>query len=175
MVRKDVYREIGLFDTGYPYSADLYQWLKLSRGHAIALVGGTHVTYRQGTHTESYRLLFESPQGYKDTAEILARVIGELGDERDLFTPDLNFALTRFVRDCLYAMCTRGRKMQGYRPALLTGIAGSGWALIRPRSLSEKIRKALLRVAIRVSPFFCSIPGVGRVILAFQGKGEIDY
>ncbi|HUK92578.1 MAG TPA: hypothetical protein VLU98_00925, partial [Methanomicrobiales archaeon] len=145
------------------------------RRHAIALVGGTSVTYRQGTHTESYRLLFESPQGYQDTAGILARVIGELGNEQYGFTAEMNVALTRFVRDCLYAMCTRGRQMQGYRPALLAGIAGSGWALIRPRSLPDRMRKALLHVAIRISPFACSIPGLGRVILAFQGKGEINY
>ncbi|HUK92638.1 MAG TPA: glycosyltransferase [Methanomicrobiales archaeon] len=175
MVRKEVYAEIGPFATEYPYSSDLYQWLRLSRQHAIALVGGTHVTYRQGTHTESYRLLFESPQGYQDTAGILARVIGELGDERDRFTPDLNIALTRFVWDCLYAMCTRGRQMTGFRPSFLAGIARDGCALIRPRVLPEKIRKALLRVAIRLSPFACSIPGLGRVILAFQGKGEINY
>jgi hypothetical protein len=175
MVRKEVYAELGPFDTGYPYSSDLYQWLKLSRRHAIALVGGTHVTYRQGTHTESYRLLFESPQGYQDTAGILARVIGELGDERERFTPDLNIALFRFVGDCLYAMCTRMKQMQGVPRHILAGFAGSGWALIRPLSLPGRMRKAALFIAIRISPVVCSIPGLGKAILALRGRREVSY
>lgn len=175
MVREEAYAEIGPFSPEYPYSSDLYEWLKLSRRHAIALVGGTYVTCRQGTHAESYRLLFESPQGYQDTARIFARVIEELGDKRDIFTPELNTAITRFVKDCLYAMCTRGKQMQGFRPALLAGVARSGWALFRPLSLSEKIGKAALLLAIHSSPLLCSIPGLGRAILALQGRGEISY
>ena len=175
LVRKEVYAEIGPFAPGYPYSSDLYQWLKLSRRHAIALVGGTHVTYRQGTHTESYRLLFESPQGYQDTAGIFARTIEELGDERDRFTPDLNIALTRFVGDCLYAMCTRMKQMQGAQPRILAGVAKSGWALIRPLSLPERLRKAALFIAIRISPVVCSIPGLGKAILALRGRREVSY
>jgi hypothetical protein len=175
MATREVYAELGPFSPEYPYSSDLYQWLKLSRRRAIALVGGTHITYRQGTHTESYRLLFESPQGYQDTGRIFARVIEELGYERERFTPDLNIALTRFVRDCLYAMCTRGKQMQGFRPALLAGIARSGWALIRPLSLPDRIGKAGLLIAILISPFFCSIPGLGKVILALQGRNEFSY
>jgi hypothetical protein len=175
MVRKEVYAEIGPFAPEYPYSSDLYQWLKLSRRHAIGLVGGTHVTCRQGTHTESYRLLFESPQGYQDTAGIFARVIGELGDERDRFTPDLNIALTRFVGDCLYAMCTRMKQMQGAQPRILAGVARSGWALIRPLSLPGRMRKAALRIAIQISPVVCSIPGLGKAILALRGRREISY
>ncbi len=162
MVVKEVYADIGPFSPDYPYSSDLYQWLKLSKKYAIARAGGTSVTYRQGTHTESYRLLFESPQGYQDTAAIFARVIGELGDERDRFSPDLNIALTRFVRDCLYAMCTRGRQMQGYRPSLLAGIAGSGWALIRPLSLSDRARKAALFIVIRSLSVRLLHPGFGK-------------
>jgi len=175
MVRREVYTEIGPFSTEYPYSSDLYHWLKLSRRHAIARVGGTSVTYRQGTHTESYRLLFESPQGYQDTARIFARVIEELGNERDRFTPDLNIALFRFVGDCLYAMCTRMKQMQGVQPRILAGVARSGWALIRPLSLPERIRKAALLIAIHISPLVCSIPGLGKAILALQGRREISY
>ena len=173
MVRKEVYAGIGPFSPEYPYSSDLYEWLRIARVHAIALVGGTYVTYRQGTYTESYRLLFESHQGYQDTARIFARVIAELGDERDRFTPELNVALTRFVWDCLYAMCTRGRQMQG--SALLAGISRSGSALIRPLSFPDRIRKAALLIAIFVSPLLCRIPGVGRAILALQGRGGISY
>jgi hypothetical protein len=175
MVRREIYAEIGPFASEYPYSSDLYQWLKLSRRHAIAHVGGTSVTYRQGTHTESYRLLFESPQGYQDTAGILARVIGELGDERDRFTPDLNIALFRFVGDCLYALCTRIRQMQGVPPRILAGVAGSGWALIQPLSLPEKIKKAALFIVIQGSPLICSIPGLGKAILALQRRREVSY
>jgi glycosyltransferase involved in cell wall biosynthesis len=175
MVRREAYTEIGPFSPEYPYSSDLYQWLRLARRHAIALVGGTYVTYRQGVHTESYRLLFESPQGYQDTAGIFARIIKELGGERDVFTPELNAALTRFVGDCLYAMCTRRKQMQGVQPGFLAGVARSGWALIRPLSLPDRMGKAGLLIAILISPFFCSIPGLGKAILALQGRREISY
>jgi Glycosyl transferase family 2 len=175
MVRREAYAETGPFSPEYPYSSDLYQWLRLARRHAIALVGGTYVTYRQGVHTESYRLLFESPQGYQDTARIFARVVEELGGERDVFTPELNTALTRFVGDCLYAMCTRRKRMQGVHPNFLAGVARSGWALIRPLSLPDRIGKAGLLIAILISPFFCSIPGLGKMILALQGRREISY
>ena len=175
MVREEVYAELGPFSLDFPYSSDLYQWLKLARKHVIAFVGGTYVTCRQGTHTESYRLLFETPQGYQDTAGIFARVIGELGDERDAFTPDLNIALDRFVTDCLYALCTRRKRMQRADPRLLTGVARNGWALIRPLSLPDRIRKVGLLIAIHTSPVFCRIPGIGKAILTLQGRGEINY
>ena len=175
MVRKEVYSEIGPFSTDYPYSADLYEWLRLARRYAIARVGGTFVSYRQGTHTESYRLLFESPLGYVDTARILSRVIAELGDERDRFTPDLNAAAARFVKDCLYAMCTRRKQMQGFRSSFLAGIAKSGWELIRPASIGEAAGKAGLRLAILVSPLFCSLPGIGKIVLALKGRRGLSY
>jgi cellulose synthase/poly-beta-1,6-N-acetylglucosamine synthase-like glycosyltransferase len=175
MVGKEVYAGTGPFSLEYPYSSDLYQWLKISRRHAIALVGGTHVSYRQGTHTESYRLLFESPLGYVDTARIFARVVGELGSDRASFTLELNLAITRFVKDCLYAMCTRRKQMQGASPSLLAGVARSGWALITPLSFRERTGKAFLRVAIFFSPVYSAIPGIGTLILALQGKKEISY
>ncbi len=175
MVKREVYTGTGPFSLEYPYSSDLYQWLKISRRHAIALAGGTHVAYRQGTHTESYRLLFESPLGYVDTARIFTRVIGELGSDRARFTPELNLAVSRFVKDCLYAMCTRRKQMQGASPSLLAGVARSAWALITPLSLRERVGKAFLRVAIFFSPVYSAIPGIGRLILALQGKQEISY
>jgi glycosyltransferase involved in cell wall biosynthesis len=175
MVRKEVFAETGPFSMEYPYSSDLYQWLKIALRHAIARVGGTRVMYRQGTHTESYRLLFESPLGYLDTARIYGRVIGELGSDRDRFTPELNLALARFVKDSLYAMCTRRRQMKGFSPSFLAGVARSGWALIRPLSFREKAGKACLFIAILASPVYCAIPGIGRLILALQGKKEISY
>jgi hypothetical protein len=175
MVRKEVFAEIGPFSTEYPYSSDLYQWLRIARGHAIARVEGTHVSYRQGTHTESYRLLFESPLGYVDTAGILARVAGELGSDRDHFAPDMNIAATRFVGDCLYALCTRGKGMQGSGPSLLPGVARSVLGLVRPRSFREKAGKAFLFLAILFSPVCCAIPGIGSLILALLGKKEVSY
>jgi hypothetical protein len=175
MVRREEFAEIGPFSTDYPYSSDLYQWLKLARRHAIARVAGTYVCYRQGTHTESYRLLFESPLGYVDTVRIYTRIIGELGSDRDSFTPDLNTAITRFIVDCLYALCTRREQMQGFSPTFLAGVARSGWDLLRPLSPPDRLRKAALLLAILASPFICSLPGIGRLILALQGKKEISY
>jgi len=175
IVKREVYTEAGPFSLEYPYSSDLYQWLRISRRNAVALVGGTHVAYRQGTHTESYRLLFESPRGYADTARILARVIGELGDDRASFTPDLNTAVTRFVVDCLYALCTRRGQMRGTDPSFLAGVAREGWALLTPVSFSDRLRKAGLLVAIIASPVYSAIPGIGRLILALQGKAGVSY
>jgi glycosyltransferase involved in cell wall biosynthesis len=175
MVRREVYSDVGTFSLEYPYSSDTYQWLRISLRRAMALVGGTYILYRQGAHTESYRLLFESPVGYVDTVRIYARIICELGSERAIFTPDLNIAITRFVKDCLYAMCTRRRQMQGYRPSFLAGVAHSGWDLIRPLTFTEGIRNAWLLLAILVAPVLCVVPGLGRAILALRGRGEISY
>jgi glycosyltransferase involved in cell wall biosynthesis len=175
MVRREVYADTGAFPLEYPYSSDLYEWLKISLRHAIARVGGTHVTYRQGTHTESYRLLFESPSGYVDTARIFARIISELGNDRGSFTPELNLAITRFVKDCLYAMCTRRRQMQVSSPSFLAGVARSGWALIMPLSFGERVGKTVLLAAIISSPVYSAIPGIGGLILALQGKKKISY
>jgi len=138
MVRRDVYENIGLFSLEYPYSADYYQWLRISRRYPIAYVRDAVVHYRQGEHTESYRLLFASPFGYVDTLKIYLQMTGELGDE---FVSDCNVAVSRFSRDCLYAGVTRADTMRGYGSDLLTGLALSAWGLVRTRTFRESAKK----------------------------------
>jgi len=175
MVRKEIYTATGPFSLEYQYSSDFYQWLRVARKHAIANVGGTYVTCRQGTQTESYRLLFENTRGYWDTGRILTRILEDLGEEREKFTPDMNIAVTRFVKDGLYAMCTRGKQLQGPGLASLTVITRNVWALFNPISHRERVWKAGLRIAILVSPALCRIPGIGAAILTLQGRRGISY
>ena len=65
--------------------------------------------------------------------------------------------------------------MQGASPSLLAAVARSSWALITPISFRERVGKAVLRIAIFFSPVYSAIPGIGRLILALQGKKEISY
>ena len=175
MVRKEIYTMIGPFSLQYQYSSDFYQWLRLARKHAIANVGGTYITCSQGTHTESYRLLFESTRGYWDTGRILTRILEDLGEEREKFTPDMNIAVTRFVKNGLYAMCTRGKQLQEPGLVSLRVITRNGWTLFNPISSREMIWKAGLHLAIFVSPALCRIPGIGRAILTLQGRSGVNY
>ena len=85
MVRKEVYVSVGLYSLEYPYSGDLYQWLKIARQFDIAYVSGATLFYRQGAHSVSYEQLFKTPLGYIDTVKVFVRIIDELGDNRKLY------------------------------------------------------------------------------------------
>jgi glycosyltransferase involved in cell wall biosynthesis len=141
MIRKTVYDEIGGFSLEFPYSADLYQWLKISLMFDIAYVRDAFLNYREGDHTESYKHLFENPSGYLDTIKIYIRMNDELGDRLPVFSSNLNTAIRRHMKDCLYAGITRSDTMQYFSPTIFLGFAVNAWALIRPTTPAEKIIK----------------------------------
>lgn len=142
MMRRSVYESIGKYSLEYPYSADYYQWLKVSRQYDIAYVHDATVHYRQGEHSESYRLLFATPLGYLDTLKIYVQLARDLGGEFSEYTDEYNAAVTRFVRDCLFAGATRAESMIGFSPSVVVGIALSSWGLVVPTSLGFSLKKA---------------------------------
>lgn len=158
MVKKDVYQSIGMYSLEYPYSGDLYQWLRIARRFDIAYVAGATLFYRQGTHSESYQLLFKNPVGYIDTIKILLRVVDELGDETALYAPELNSAFRRHMRDCLFAGIARSKSMD-YPAFVFTGLALSSWAMIRPRTFSDAVKKILEFFQLVIIGCAMAIPG----------------
>ncbi len=137
MIRREIYDVIGSFSLEYPYSADYYQWLKISRQYSIAYLRDATLHYRQGDHSESFRLLYTSPNGYVDTLKIYIQLIQDLSDQYPTYRSDINVALRRFMKDCLFAGFTRSDLMDKFRPALFSGFAWNARGIIKPDTLSE--------------------------------------
>jgi glycosyltransferase involved in cell wall biosynthesis len=140
MVRREVYDTIGLFSLEYPYSADYYQWMKITRKFSVSYIHDVYLHYCQGEHSESYRLLFKSPVGYIDTLKIFIQLIQDLSDTYSDYSSEINIALRRFSRDCLYAGFTRAESMHNVKPVLFYGISQTSLELIRPNTLHEHAR-----------------------------------
>jgi glycosyltransferase involved in cell wall biosynthesis len=141
IVRRSIYQKNGNFPLEYSYSADYYMWLQIAKLHDIAYIKDARLVYRQGEHSESFRLLFSSPDGYLDLIKILIRVKTELGGEEALFTPDLNSAARRHMNDCLFAGITRSKTMRNVSPSLFIGFAFIAWTLVRPVVLRDWLKK----------------------------------
>lgn len=169
MIRRSVYEGVGKYSLEYPYSSDYYQWLKISRLYDIAYVHGATVHYRQGEHSESYRLLFASPLGYLDTLKIYVQLAQDLAGEFPEYIDEYNAAVTRFTRDCLFAGITRAESMKGFHPGVLVGIALSSWGLIAPKSIKTSLKKAgnlLTILGVGVIMHIPLLRGVATKILA---------
>jgi glycosyltransferase involved in cell wall biosynthesis len=141
VIRREIYDVAGQYSCEYPYSADLYQWLKISRRFDIAYITHAVLYYRQGKHTESYQHLFKGPSGYLDTIKIYIRIMDELGETSADYFNDLNTAIRRHMKDCLYAGITRYDFMSHYSPLVFFGFAVNAWGLIRPTSFPDRIIK----------------------------------
>lgn len=141
IIKRDVYDSVGLFSCEYPYSGDYYQWLKIAQYVDIAFVANAILFYRQGEHTESFKLLFKTPLGRMDNIKIFIRLIDELGDDVALYRCELNIAIRRQMRECLYAAVLRSGLMKSYSPLVLIGFSMNHWSLIRPESLIDRIKK----------------------------------
>lgn len=169
MMRRSVYDGVGKYSLEYPYSSDYYQWLKISRFYDIAYVHGATVHYRQGEHSESYRLLFTSPLGYLDTLKIYVQLVQDLAGEFPKYTDEYNAAVTRFTRDCLFAGITRGESMKGFHPGVLAGVALSSWGLTAPESTRASLKKAGNLLVVLGASVIMHVPflrGVAMKILA---------
>ena len=173
MIRKEVYNSVGLYSLEYSYSADLYQWLIIAKRFDIAYVAGATLFYRQGSHSESYQLLFKTPMGYIDTIKIFVRIIDELGDDLILYSQELNCAFRRHMRDCLFAGIARSESMTKYSNLIFIGFALSTWGLITPISLSDKMKKISEFMLIFLIGFAIVLPGGSyclRKIFNFSSK-----
>ena len=147
MIRSDMYREAGLYNLEYPYSSDYYLYLKIARAHDIGFVAAACLYYRQGEHSESYRFLFSSPQGYLDMLRIFMQLRTDLGPDMDEYAREFQAAQRRFIHDCIFAGFTRTDTMQGFSPWVFSGLAITCWTLEKPVSLSlwlAKVRDVLV-------------------------------
>jgi glycosyltransferase involved in cell wall biosynthesis len=175
MIRRGVYDQVGSYSPEYPYSSDYYQWLTITRRYDIGYVHDAIVSYVQGEHSETYRLLFNNPDGYKDTLNIYARVIRDLGPDREKFAGPLNAAIRRYIRDCLYAGATRSDLMKNAGPAFFTEISLSAWSLHTPGSESDLLKKYLYRILIPVTGGIISISLFRRIIRRLLGGSADRY
>jgi len=141
MVLRDIYREVGPFSLEYPYSSDYYQWLRIARSHDIGFVSGVCVYYRQGEHSETFRFLFSSPQGYLDMLRMFIQLPLDLGTESDRYSVELLAAQRRYINDCVFAGFTRGDAMPGFSPMVFTGLSLGCWTLEKPVSLRQWLSK----------------------------------
>jgi len=164
VMRKQIYEEVGPFSLEYPYSSDLSQWMKVALRHPIAHLAGTHLIYRQGSHSESFRLLFESPAGYLDVLKIYLRLIEDLAEEEPRFQHDLNDALFRYIGDCIFAQWTRSDRMVRFSPSVLTGFALSAWSMVKPGTPGEWAKKAGLIPVILATPLLRHVPLMPRLV-----------
>ncbi|KQC04384.1 MAG: hypothetical protein APR53_03295 [Methanoculleus sp. SDB] len=175
MVRRGLYEQTGVFSLEYPYSGDYYQWLKVAREFSIAYISNAWVYYRRGEHSESYRLLFRSPLGYLDTLKIYARLIEELGTQAEEFAGEINIALRRFIRDCIYAGFRRSDMMHNFRPSVFAGIATGAWSLQMRGSWKEGSIKAAYLFLILISGSLMLFSGTRRAVRALLERKQEDY
>jgi glycosyltransferase involved in cell wall biosynthesis len=173
-MRRDVYDAVGYYSLEYPYSGDLYQWLRIARRFRIASIPDAILYYRTGTHSESYRLLFRTPAGYIDTIKIFIRIIDELGENRALYQSELNAACRRHMSDCLFAGIARTGSMHPYSGMIFIGFSVSAWSLIKPLSVKDRISKIVSFFLISAVACAIVVPGgacVARKILRPDTEG----
>lgn len=174
MVRREIYDTLGRFSLEYPYSADYYQWLKISRQFSIAYIRDASLHYRQGDHSESYRLLFTSPNGYVDTIKIYIQLIQDLSDQYPSYRSDINVALRRFMKDCLFAGFTRSDQMENFSPAIFPGFAWNAHGIIKPMNVSEHFYYFTDAIGIWISSI-CMKFSLTRSLIAKMLKQRSKY
>jgi hypothetical protein len=175
MVRKEVYLKVGNYPLEYPYSSDYWMWLQISRLYSIAFIKNVYVNYHQGEHSESYRLLFQSPAGYIDTFRIYIQLVSEYKDMRSVFSDNLNTALYRYIRDCIFAGFTRSEKMMLFSPMVIGAFALNAWALIYPRTISSRFRHWINLPIILCAWCLMGVPGIRYLIKMHMLKKNSEY
>jgi glycosyltransferase involved in cell wall biosynthesis len=175
MVLRDIYQEVGPFSLEYPYSSDFYQWLIIARNHDIGFVSGACVFYRQGVHSETFRFLFSSPQGYLDMMRIFIQIKIDLGKELDLYAMEFLAAQRRFIHDCLFAGFTRGDTMPGFSPLVFNGLSLACWTLEKPVSVPQWFDKLLDLLVILSTGLLMSWSPIRRRVRALFFSRRVGY
>ncbi|MDP2813939.1 MAG: glycosyltransferase [Erysipelotrichaceae bacterium] len=175
MVIRDIYREVGPFNLEYPYSSDFLQWLRIVRSHDIGFVREACVFYRQGEHSETFRFLFSSPQGYLDMIRIFVQLRIDLGKELDQYSTELLMAQRRFIHDCLFAGFTRGDTMPGFSPSVFTGLSFACWTLEKPVSVLQVFGKLRDLLVILPAGLLMSWSPTRRIVRALFFSRRVGY
>jgi glycosyltransferase involved in cell wall biosynthesis len=166
MVKREIYDETGPFNPEYPYSSDFFQWLKIARNHDIGFVSGACVFYLQGEHSETFRLMFSSPQGYLDMLRIFIQLQIDLGKDLDQYAAECLAAQRRFIHDCLFAGFTRGDTMPGFSASVFNGFSLTCWTLEKPLSVTQSFGKLQDLVVILSAGLLMSWSPSRRIIRA---------
>lgn len=175
MIRREVYQKFGRYSPGYPYSADLHYWLKISRFCDIGYVSGARLFYHQGQHSESYIHLFTNVTGYIDTLRIYADTIRSLGEERGKFNDEVTTSLYRYIKDCIFAGFTRIGSMRGFSPSFFTGTSLSAWSMVRPASFWQVVKKWAVLLFILTAGTFMAIPPARWIVSRFFLSRRTQY
>ena len=173
MVRRGVYEseEVGKFSLEYPFSGDLYQWLKLTKHYDVAYLSDVWMNDVCGDYTESYRLLFNTPIGYMDTLKIHANLKYNL-DSKHEFVQEINLSLIRYIRDCYYATFARAGN-NSFSPGILCGLAFSACALMQVNSGTSLMKKAIYIFITVCVAILCHIPGLRNIIKYWFTKDKV--
>lgn len=175
MVLRDIYRDVGPFSLEYPYSSDFYQWLKIAQSHDIGFVSGVCVFYREGEHSETFRFLFSSPQGYLDMLRMFVQLKLDMGKDFDQYASEFLAAQRRFIHDCIFAGFTRGDSMPGFSPSVFTGLSLVCWTLEKPVSLLQWFRKLRDLVVILPAGILTSWSPTRRIVKALFFPQKVGY
>jgi glycosyltransferase involved in cell wall biosynthesis len=159
IVKRTVYDTVGQFSLEYPFAGDLYQWLKIARRFDIAFIADAILFYRQGEHSESFQLIYQSPLGWIDTIKIFIRIIDELGIEVTIYRRELNIVLRRLMLLCIDTSIYRSSMMKVYSPLVMLGFSINHWSLIQPESLFDQIKKCAEFFFILIVGCIIILPG----------------
>jgi glycosyltransferase involved in cell wall biosynthesis len=163
IIKREVYELVGNYSNEYPYSADFYQWLKISRYFDIAYISNTTLYYRIGKHSESFKLLFVTPSGYLDDIKIFTRIIEELAGDGNLYRRELNIALRQHLSWYLYAGITRASSIKFFSPVIFVGFAFNMLTLIQPESFGERIKKSAAWIYLPCFAIAMTVPCGARI------------
>jgi hypothetical protein len=141
MMRREVYNSVGFYSLEYPYSGDYYQWLKIAQRFDIAYIAKATLFYREGEHSESFRLIYKKPLGYIDTIKILVQITDDLGTDVSVYRRELNIACRRHMKDCLYSGIMLSYLMESFSPLIFIGFSINAWSLIQTESILDKLKK----------------------------------
>ena len=168
MMKRDVYNSVGQYSCEYPYAGDFYQWLKISRNFDFAFVANAILFYRQGEHTESFKLLQKTPLGYLDWIKISFRIIEELGDDVASYQNELNLFFRGQMNVLMDNAIGQSDKEKSFSPLIFIGFAFNLWILIRPDSIVGRIKKFHDFLNLLVIAFFLILPKGKSILRIFS-------
>lgn len=142
MVRRGVYEstDVGKFSLEYPFSGDLYQWLKVTKHYDVAYLSDVWITGLMGEHSETYKHIIATPLGYLDTLKIYTKLRYNSGIDVCKYNSEINSVLYRYIRECLHGGIVYSNG-NSFKPAMLIGSALSAWSMVNANSCKIYLTK----------------------------------
>ena len=171
MVRRGLYEKTGKFSLEYPFSGDLDHWLKISYEYDIAYLSNVWMTALEGEHSDTYRLTIATPLGYLDTLKIYTKLIYNSGVDVPQYTLEINAALYKYIRECLYGSIVYTGNYS-FKPTMLIGSAISAWSMIDATTCKIHLTKLKYLMMIACIFFMTSTSILKKIckIYALRGK-----